>query len=218
MLRKTKGKLEMSTLEMNYDWENKQRVNIFQNSVYSIVLNSIRCPEYDVDLIDPPSQKEYKENPKVVLEFQRESQPLGKIVILTFLQNAPLVSSRFLKMCSCHERSYDNCIVYKIISSTMMETGDVENGIHVNCTKFKPEKSVLTHNNKGSVSMIVDTDGTVNSRFSISFKPMPLLNEKRIVFGRVIKGFDVLNSIDSQGTHFGVPQKKVFISKSRVFL
>ena len=60
----TKAKLEMSTLEMDYDWENKQRLNIYQKSVYSIVLNAVRCPEYDVELTNPPSPKEFKENPK----------------------------------------------------------------------------------------------------------------------------------------------------------
>lgn len=64
MLMNTKTKLEMSTLEMNYAWENKQCLHIYQNSVYPIVLNSVRCSEYDVELKNPPSRKEYLENPK----------------------------------------------------------------------------------------------------------------------------------------------------------
>lgn len=64
VLMNTKGKLEMSTLEMDYDWENKQRLNIFQKTKYPVVLNSVRSPEYDVDLTLPPSHKDYKENPK----------------------------------------------------------------------------------------------------------------------------------------------------------
>ena len=103
----------------------------------------------------------------------------------------------------------------------MMETGDVDNensGCFNSCARFDPDNSIMTHNHKGSVSMIVDSNGAVNSRFSISFKPLQLLNENRVVFGRVIKGFNVLNSIDSQGTNFGVPQKTILISKSRVFL
>lgn len=102
-----------------------------------------------------------------------------------------------------------------------MESGDIEDencDYYDTCTKFQPDNSTMTHNHKGSVSMIVNPDGAVNSRFSISFKPMMSLNTNRIVIGRVIKGFDVLNSIDSHGTHFGIPQKSVYISKSRVFL
>lgn len=102
-----------------------------------------------------------------------------------------------------------------------METGDVDNensGCFDSCTRFKPENSTMMHNHKGSISMIVDPEGAVNSRFSISFKSIKLLNENRVVFGRVIKGFDVLNSIDSHGTIFGIPQKTLFISKCKVFL
>lgn len=64
MLMNTKTKLEMSTLDMDYDWENKQCLNLYQNSVYSIVLNSVRCNKYDVEIKNPPSRKEYEENPK----------------------------------------------------------------------------------------------------------------------------------------------------------
>lgn len=64
MLMNTKGKLKLSRLQMYNDWENKQRINIYKKSIYPIVLNSVRFPEYDVELTDPPSRKEYKENPK----------------------------------------------------------------------------------------------------------------------------------------------------------
>lgn len=157
----------------------------------------------------------------MVLEFQREGQPFGKVVILIVIKKAPLVCGRFLKLCSDPKRSYQNCIVYKIISGLYMEAGDIENE-NSECVdsymKFEPDNSVMTHNHKGSVSIIVDSTGSVNSRFNISFKPLQILNQSSVVFGRVIKGFDVLNSIDSQGTNFGVPQKTVIISKSRVFL
>lgn len=157
----------------------------------------------------------------MVLEFQRTGQLLGNIVILIVLKNAPLVCRRFLKLCSNPQRSYQNCLVHKIISGIYMEAGiiDSENSdCFDSCTKFEPYNSIVTYNHKGSVSMIVDSNGSINSRFNVSFKPLQILNESRVVFGRVIKGFDVLNSIDSQGTNFGVPQKTVFISKSRVFL
>ncbi|CAO1337822.1 unnamed protein product [Diamesa hyperborea] len=211
----------MSTLEMDHYWENKQRLILYQKSVYPIVLNSVMCAKYDVEITNPPNQKEYEENPKVVLEFQMEDQPLGKVVILLVLKNAPLVCGRFLKLCSSPQISYENCMVHKIISGIYMEAGDVgkENSeCFDSCTKFEPDSSIMTHNHKGSVSMIMDSNRTVNSRFNISFKPLQILNENRVVFGQVIKGFDVLNLIDSQGTIFGVPRKTVFISKSRVFL
>lgn len=96
-----------------------------------------------------------------------------------------------------------------------MEAGDIEN--ENSDSKFEPDNSIMTQSYKGSVSMIIDSNGTVNSRFNIAFKPLQISNQNRVVFGRVIKGFDVLNSIDSQGTNFGVPQKTVVISKSSVF-
>ena len=54
----------MSTLEMDYYWKHKQRPNIYQKSVYPIVLNSVMCSNYDAEITNPPSQKEYEENPK----------------------------------------------------------------------------------------------------------------------------------------------------------
>lgn len=60
----TKTKLVMSTLEMDHYWENKQRLILYQKSVYPIVLNSVMCAKYDVEITNPPNQKEYEENPK----------------------------------------------------------------------------------------------------------------------------------------------------------
>ena len=49
---------------MDYYWKHKQRPNIYQKSVYPIVLNSVMCSNYDAEITNPPSQKEYEENPK----------------------------------------------------------------------------------------------------------------------------------------------------------
>jgi peptidylprolyl isomerase len=53
---------------------------------------------------------------------------------------------------------------------------------------------------------------TNNSQFFITFEPTPWLDGKNVVFGQVIDGFNILKSLEYQGSENGLPKSTVFIS------
>ena len=52
---------------------------------------------------------------------------------------------------------------------------------------------------------------TNNSQFMITLFPLPWLDGKHVVFGRVIKGYEICRKIEEVGSQSGVPKKKVII-------
>lgn len=55
---------------------------------------------------------------------------------------------------------------------------------------------------------------TNNSQFMITFNSLPWLNNKNVVFGQVIDGFNVMKAIENRGTDTGKPTTEVFITNS----
>jgi len=48
----------------------------------------------------------------------------------------------------------------------------------------------------------------------ITFNSLPWLNNKNVVFGQVIDGFNVMKAIENRGTDTGKPTTEVFITNS----
>ena len=52
---------------------------------------------------------------------------------------------------------------------------------------------------------------TNGSQFFITFKKTDWLNNKHVVFGKVVQGLEVLDKIEAMGTPNGKPKKPVII-------
>ena len=59
-----------------------------------------------------------------------------------------------------------------------------------------------------------DTNG---SQFFITTVATPHLDGKHVVFGKVIKGMDIVKAIEAVGSRSGTPSQKVSITKSGEF-
>ncbi|MFS7932572.1 putative peptidylprolyl isomerase [Helianthus anomalus] len=53
---------------------------------------------------------------------------------------------------------------------------------------------------------------TIGCRFCITFKPLPYLNGRCVVFGKVIKGMEIVQKMDQFGTSEGTPSGLVQIT------
>ncbi|KAL7750617.1 Peptidyl-prolyl cis-trans isomerase cyp10 [Sorochytrium milnesiophthora] len=124
---------------------------------------------------------------------------LGDIKIEVFCEATPKAAENFLGLCASHY--YDNCIWHRNIKGFMVQTGDPtgtgKGGASIWGRKFEDEiRSTLKHNGRGIVSMANSGPDTNGSQFFITYAKQAHLDAKYTVFGKVIDGFDVLDSME----------------------
>jgi len=100
------------------------------------------------------------------------------------------------------KKYYNGIIFHRVIKDFMIQTGDpLGTGTGDPGYKF-PDEIVdsLTHKSKGILSMANSGPGTNGSQFFITLKETPWLNGKHTVFGEIVSGQDVVDSIGSVKT------------------
>lgn len=120
----------------------------------------------------------------------------GDIVIELFEKEAPGTVANFEKLIK--EGFYDGLIFHRVIPGFVAQggcpygTGAGGPGYTIPCeTKNNPHKHV-----KGALSMAHRGPNTGGSQFFICFAPQPHLDGVHTVFGQVIEGMDVVDTLE----------------------
>jgi cyclophilin family peptidyl-prolyl cis-trans isomerase len=104
----------------------------------------------------------------------------------------------------------------------MIQGGDFTNqngtgGYSIYGNKFEDENFILKHNKPYLLSMANSGPNTNGSQFFITTTETPHLDGKHVVFGEVIKGFELiyqLNNVDTD--HKDMPHDRILISDSGI--
>nr|WP_129628953.1 peptidylprolyl isomerase [Candidatus Oscillochloris fontis] len=119
----------------------------------------------------------------------------GFIELELYPQSAPMTVNNFVFLAK--QGFYDGLKFHRVISNFMIQGGDpTGTGTGGPGYKFADEVrgNPLTHQ-AGVISMANAGPNTNGSQFFITHSPQPHLDGKHTVFGRVVKGMDVVNAI-----------------------
>ncbi|CAK3847572.1 Peptidyl-prolyl cis-trans isomerase cyp15 [Lecanosticta acicola] len=125
---------------------------------------------------------------------------MGDISIRLFPQHAPKAVENF----TVHARSgyYNGIIFHRVIRKFMIQTGDPlgdgTGGESIWGKEFEDEFAPeLRHDKPYTVSMANAGPGTNASQFFITTERTPWLDDKHTIFGRCVKGMDVVHQIEN---------------------
>ena len=119
----------------------------------------------------------------------------GKIELQLFADDTPKTVANFVNLA---ERGYyDGLIFHRVIPDFMVQGGDpLGKGYGGPGYKFSDEiVDTLKHDSPGILSMANAGPGTNGSQFFITHVPTPWLDGKHTVFGKVLAGQDIVDSI-----------------------
>ncbi|XP_019188637.1 PREDICTED: peptidyl-prolyl cis-trans isomerase CYP63 isoform X2 [Ipomoea nil] len=166
-----------------------------------------------------------KKNPLVFFDVSFDGGPVQRIVMELFADVVPRTAENFRALCTGEKGigdstgkplHYKGCIFHRIIKGFMAQGGDFSKGNgtggeSIYGGKFADENFKLDHSEPGLLSMANSGPNTNGSQFFITFKRQPHLDGKHVVFGKVVKGMDILKKMEQVGTADGKTSELVKI-------
>lgn len=144
--------------------------------------------------------KQYKAPPAQIIDPAKKytatfETDRGEIVCELFAADAPRTVNNFVFL--AREGFYDGTTFHRVISNFMIQGGDpTGTGRGGPGYQFEDEFDGNPHRHgTGSLSMANAGPNTNGSQFFITHAPQPHLNGHHTVFGQVIKGQDVVDSV-----------------------
>lgn len=119
----------------------------------------------------------------------------GDITVELFADRAPLTVENFVNL--ARAGFYDGTTFHRVINGFMAQGGDpTGTGTGGPGYQFGDEfHPSLRHDGAGVLSMANAGPGTNGSQFFITHGPTPHLDDRHSVFGKVVAGMDVVNSL-----------------------
>jgi len=150
-------------------------------------------------------------NPKVFFDITIGENEPKRIEFELFKDIVPLTAENFRSLCvgttiENKKLHYKGSIFHRVIKDFMIQGGDFENsngtgGCSIYGRKFNYENFIYKHTQEGLLSMANSGVNTNGSQFFITSKDTPWLDGKHVVYGRVIKGMEVLREIEGLKTN-----------------
>jgi len=166
--------------------------------------------------------KKWNTPPKLIIDPKKNyiatlNTEKGEIEIQLFASETPYTVNNFVFL--AREGYYDGTIFHRVIADFMVQGGDpTGTGTGGPGYRFADEiNPQLRHDKPGVLSMANAGPNTNGSQFFITHVPTPWLDDRHSVFGQVIHGMDVVNSIPPRNPqnpeHPGIRLNSVTISE-----
>ena len=153
---------------------------------------------------------------KVYFDVSIDNQPVGRIIFGLFGEVVPMTVDNFVSIAegkagkgkSGENITYVNTSFHRVIPGFMAQGGDFTagdgtGGESIYGIFFKDENFHIRHSKPYLLSMANYGPNTNGSQFFITFDATPWLDGHHVVFGEVIDGFNVVDTLEKIGTENG---------------
>ncbi|KAK3124607.1 hypothetical protein QOZ80_7BG0589180 [Eleusine coracana subsp. coracana] len=164
-------------------------------------------------------------NPQVFMDISIDRGKAERIIFELFANVVPKTAENFRALCTGEKGLgastkkplyFKGTNFHRIIPGFVAQGGDFSKGDgrggeSIYGGKFPDENFKLKHDKPGVLSMANSGADSNGSQFFITFKATPHLDNKHVVFGKVISGVDLLKKLEAVGSESGVPSCQVKI-------
>ena len=155
-------------------------------------------PEPPSEPVVKPEPKTYSEPPQMMIDTSKKYTAVivtekGSLVLELFAKDVPVTVNNFVFLAT--EGFYNGSTFHRVIPGFMVQGGD-PTGTGRGGPGYEFEDEFTDHKHvAGALSMANKGPNTNGSQFFITFTPQHALDGKHTVFGQLIEGTDVLESL-----------------------
>ena len=180
-----------------------------EKATYSGMFSGNKVSLYD----DKPSNvmvphDKHKQTKRAFMDVKIGSAPAERIEIELFFDTTPKTAQNFLSLCTGDKSTPEKLLHYKgskfhrVIKDFMIQGGDFTmgdgtGGASIYGLKFEDEDFGSKHSEPFLLSMANAGPNTNGSQFFITTTKTPHLDGKHVIFGRVVKGQEVVTKIEN---------------------
>ena len=164
-------------------------------------------------------------NPKVFFDITIGGQPAGRVTMELYADKVPQTAENFRALCTGEKGvgksgkplHFKGSSFHRVITEFMAQGGDFTagngtGGESIYGMKFPDENFTVKHTKRGDLSMANAGPNTNGSQFFLCFIPCNWLDGKHCVFGSVVDGLQVLDSLESMGSSSGATKAPCVIA------